>query len=75
MLPHNPKTESIRLDGNYLPGLIDKIEGPIVQITGDGAYDKNNCYQTAHKRGAKPVFPPQHDACVQRSCSYSGRTD
>lgn len=60
-------TESVRLDGNYLPGLIDKIEGPIVQITGDGAYDKKNCYQTAHRRGAKPVFPPQHDACVQRN--------
>lgn len=60
-------TESVRLDGNYLPGLIDKIDGPIAQITGDGAYDKKNCYQTAYKRGAKPVFPPQHDACIQRN--------
>ena len=60
-------TESVRLDGNYLPGLIDKIEGPIIQITGDGAYDKKNCYRTAYIRGAKPVFPPQHDACIQRN--------
>ena len=60
-------TESVRLDGNYLPGLIDKIDGPIAQITGDGAYDKKNCYHAAYKRGAKPVFPPQHDACVQRN--------
>jgi hypothetical protein len=60
-------TESVRLDGNYLPGLIDKIEGPISQITGDGAYDKKNCYRTAYARGAKPVFPPQHDACIQRN--------
>ncbi|MDP1723507.1 MAG: IS5 family transposase [Alphaproteobacteria bacterium] len=60
-------TESVRLDGNYLPGLIDKIDGPIDQITGDGAYDKKNCYQAAYKRGAKAVFPPQHDACVQRN--------
>lgn len=60
-------TESVRLDGNYLPRLVDKIDGPICQITGDGAYDKKNCYQTAYARGAKPVFPPQHDACVQRN--------
>lgn len=60
-------TESVRLDGNYLPGLIDQIQGPIKQITGDGAYDKKNCYQKAYERNAKPVFPPQHDACVQRN--------
>ena len=60
-------TESVRLDGNYLPGLIDQIDGPIKQITGDGAYDKINCYETAYARQAKPVFPPQHNACVQRN--------
>lgn len=60
-------TDSVRLDGNYLPGLIDQIEDPIEQITGDGAYDKQNCYQCAHQRGAKPVFPPQHNAVAQRN--------
>jgi hypothetical protein len=60
-------TESVRLDGNYLPGLIDEIEGKISQITGDGAYDKKGCYRSAHARGAKAVFPPQHDASVQRN--------
>lgn len=60
-------TDSVRLDGNYLPGLIEQIEGPIEQITGDGAYDKQNCYESAQQRGAKPVFPPQHNAAVQRN--------
>lgn len=60
-------TDSVRLDGNYLPGLIEQIEGPIEQITGDGAYDKQNCYESARQRGAKPVFPPQHNAAVQRN--------
>lgn len=62
-------TESVRLDGNYLPGLIQQIDAPIGQITGDGAYDKQNCYECAHQRGAKPVFPPQHNAAVQRNKS------
>jgi hypothetical protein len=26
-----------------------------------------NCYEAAHQRGAKPVFPPQHNAAVQRN--------
>ncbi len=60
-------TDSVRLDGNYLPGLIEQINEPIEQITGDGAYDKQNCYEAAQKRGAKPVFPPQHNAAVQRN--------
>lgn len=60
-------TKSVSLDGNYLPGLINRIEGVISQVTGDGAYDKKNCYESAHGRNAKPVFPPQHNASVQRN--------
>lgn len=60
-------TESVRLDGNYLPDLIEGIEGSIQQITGDGAYDKKGCYQAAYRKKAKAVFPPQHNACVQRN--------
>ena len=60
-------TDSVRLDGNYLPSLIDQIEEPIKQLTGDGAYDKTNCYECALERNAKPVFPPQHNAVVQRN--------
>ena len=60
-------TKSVSLDGNYLPELIAQIESPIAQIIGDGAYDKKNCYETAYKRKAKAVFPPQHNACIQRN--------
>jgi len=60
-------TESTRLDGNYLPELIAKVGSPISKITGDGAYDKKNCYETAYMRNAQAVFPPQHNACVQRN--------
>lgn len=60
-------TESVRLDGNYLRGMINTVEGPISQITGDGGYDKKDCYRIAHERGAKGVFPPQHNAIVQRN--------
>lgn len=60
-------TESVRLDGNYLSPLVDKIKGSIKQITGDGAYDKTSCYEKAYQRKAKAVFPPQHNAAVQKT--------
>jgi hypothetical protein len=60
-------TESIRLDGNYLPQLLNEIEGKISQVTGDGAYDKKCCYEAIYKREAKAVIPPQHNACKQRN--------
>lgn len=60
-------TDSVRLDGNYLAGLLDEVHGSISQVTGDGAYDKKLCYQAAYARGAKAIIPPQHNACVQRN--------
>lgn len=59
-------TDSARLDSNQFPRLIRDIPGAIQQITADGAYDKTCCYKTAYDRGAKPVFPPQHNARTQR---------
>ena len=67
MILSSEVTESQRHDGAILPLLIERIEGALYQITGDGAYDKKSCYRAAYKRGAKPVFPPQRDAIVQRN--------
>lgn len=60
-------TESQRLDGNYLEPLVEQIDVSIRQMTGDGAYDKRSCYRLANERSSKPVFPPQHNAIVQRN--------
>lgn len=60
-------TDSVRLDGNYLAGLLNEIKGPISQVSGDGAYDKKSCYQAIYAKGAKATIPPQHNACVQRN--------
>lgn len=60
-------TDSVRLDCNYLPGLLDEIEGEIYQVSGDGAYDKKPCYVAIHARKAKAVIPVQHNASIQRN--------
>lgn len=60
-------TESVCLDGNYLPGLIEEIPGHIEAMIGDGAYDKKGCYECAYRREAKAIFPVQHNARIQRN--------
>lgn len=60
-------TDSVRLDGNYLPELLDKVNGEIGSVTGDGAYDKQGCYQAIYEREAQAIIPPQHNAAVQRN--------
>jgi hypothetical protein len=59
-------TESTRHDANYFLPLLENINSPICQVTGDGAYDKKKCYRAAYDRGAKGIFPPQHNAAIQR---------
>ena len=60
-------TESQNLDGNYLQPLLDDISSEVSKIIGDGAYDKKSCYEAAANINAEPVFPPQHNAIVQRN--------
>ena len=60
-------TQSQNLDGNYMAPLLEQISSDVKTIIGDEAYDKKSCYDTAFKRNARPVFPPQHNASVQRN--------
>lgn len=60
-------TDNVRLDANYSPGLIEQIDDPIEQISGNGAYDKQNRYESVQKRATKPVFPHQHNDAIQRN--------
>lgn len=51
-------------DGQVLPDLLEQIAGEISQVTGDGGYDKRNCYEAIGERGARAVIPPQHNAKI-----------
>jgi hypothetical protein len=60
-------TKSTAFDAIQLPILMDQIMSPIEQISADGAYDKVMCYEKAYQIGARPIFPPQVKAAVQRN--------
>ena len=51
-------------DGQILPELLDQVSGQIDQVSGDGAYDKRDCYVAIQQRAAKAVIPPQRNARV-----------
>lgn len=53
-------------DGEMLPALLDAIEGPIDQVSADGAYDSHKNYALLEERGVKATIPPRETAKIQQ---------
>jgi IS5 family transposase len=51
-------------DGQILPDLLDQVEEQVKEVTGDGGYDKRNCYDAIRRREAKATIPPQRNAKI-----------
>jgi len=51
-------------DGQVLPDLLDQVDEAVRQVSGDGAYDKRNCYDAIRAREATATIPPQHNAKI-----------
>ena len=50
-------------DGQAFTDMIDQIgQHPLGQVSGDGAYDNQACYQAITELGGTPVIPPRKDA-------------
>jgi len=63
-------------DKAMLPELLDQVEGPIAQVSGDGGYDYVDCYDTIAKRGAKATISPRCNARIHpRSQRLRGRNE
>lgn len=52
-------------DGELLPNLIEQINRPITQVSGDGAYDSFEIYHMLRKHGIKATIPPREDAKIK----------
>jgi hypothetical protein len=53
-------------DSQLLPALLDQIPDPIEQVSGDGAYDTQACYEAVLRRGAMPTLAPR---CTAQLCT------
>jgi hypothetical protein len=51
-------------DSQVLPDLLEQVEEEIAQVSGDGSYDKRDCYEAIAKRKAKAAIPPRRDAKI-----------
>jgi Transposase DDE domain len=51
-------------DGQLLPDLLDQIDDPIAQVSGDGAYDQRQCYDAIQQRQAIATIPPRRNAKI-----------
>ncbi|MBD2448550.1 IS5 family transposase [Nostoc sp. FACHB-152] len=53
-------------DCEVLPDILEQIDQPIEQVSGDGVYDTKGCYDTISQRGAKAIIPPCSNAKIQQ---------
>lgn len=51
-------------DCEVLSQLLDAIAEDIAQVTGDGAYDTQECYDAIDQRGASAAIPPRRNAKI-----------
>src|SRR5947199_1822254 len=51
-------------DSQVLTDMLEQVEEEIEQISGDGSYDKRNCYEAIRQRKAKAAIPPQRNAKI-----------
>ena len=51
-------------DSQVLEEMLEQVEEEIEQVSGDGSYDKRNCYEAIRKRKAKAAIPPQRNAKI-----------
>jgi IS5 family transposase len=51
-------------DSQELPDLLAQVEEEILQVSGDGAYDRRGCYDAIRQRRARAAIPPQHNAKI-----------
>lgn len=51
-------------DNEVFEDLLDGVSGTVEQVSGDGAYDKRNCYDAIGRRGIKATIPPRKDALI-----------
>lgn len=65
-------------DGEVLPDLLQQVEEPLSQFTGDGIYDQRRCYEVLAQRQQaqdwplQVVIPPRHNARIWKHGNNTG---
>ena len=68
-------TEKEVLDRRAVPGLLEQVEGRVMEVLGDGAYDYALCYEAIAERGGRAIIPPKKRAKVWGQPHSKSRDD
>ena len=68
-------TEETGEDATTALDLLTAVEGPLVRVTADAAYDTVAVYETARARGATVVVPPARTAKARPAVACAGSDD
>jgi hypothetical protein len=60
-------------DAAMVEPLLDEVNGEVVKMAGDGAYDKSKVYEALKKRKIKPIIPPRKGARIKRHGNARGK--
>jgi hypothetical protein len=60
-------------DNQVIEDLLEQVEGEIEQVSGDGSYDKRNCYKAIEQRKARAAIPPQKNARIWQHGNSGGK--
>lgn len=60
-------------DSEVLEDLLAQVDGPIAQVSADGAYDTEGCYHAITDRQARPVIPPREHAAINQEPQWATR--
>jgi hypothetical protein len=53
-------------DNEVFADLLEQIDEPIVQVSGDGSYDSWDTHARIQRRGARPAIPPRKTARIHQ---------
>jgi IS5 family transposase len=59
-------------DSEMLLPLVEKIEDPIGQLSGDGAYDSHAIHNELHERGVRTTIPPRRGSRTKKHGNIKG---
>ena len=65
-------TDNSFKDNEVFKEMLEGMESKVSKVSGDGAYDAQECWDFCHSRGIKGIFPPRKGAKIKKHGNCKG---
>ena len=65
-------TDNSFKDNEVFKEMLEGMESQVSKVSGDGAYDAQECWDFCHSRGIKGIFPPRKGAKIKKHGNCKG---